>query len=50
MTIKFTDKKTDGALTVTKDTTAATLSAKSFFSVNKIDLKNISGRYDWKDM
>jgi hypothetical protein len=46
--LKFTNSKEDGAVTVTKDLKSATLSAKSFFSTNKLDLLSIAGRYDWQ--
>ena len=45
---KFTNSHEEGILSVTRDTTGATVSGKSFFNANKLDLKTSSGRYDWK--
>ncbi len=50
MAFRFTNKKEDGVLTVTKDGTAATVSGKSFFTANNLDLQSFSGRYDWTKM
>jgi len=44
--LKFTNTREDGVSAVTPDLKAATLSAKSFFHANKLDLAVISGRYD----
>ncbi len=46
--LKFTNKREEGIFRVTKDTTGATVSAKSFFIANKLDPKKFFGRYDWK--
>jgi hypothetical protein len=46
--LKFTNEREDGVLKVTRDTTGATISGKSFFNANKLDLEICSGRYDWE--
>lgn len=45
---KFTNQSEDGVLKVTKDTTGATISAKSFMKANKLELRSYFRRYDWK--
>lgn len=47
---KFTNTQEDGTFKVTKDRTGATLSAVSFLKVNKISLRNYSGRYEPKKL
>jgi len=47
--IKFTnDKREEGVFAVTKDRSAATISAKSFMTMNKINLRSYFGRYMWR--
>ena len=46
--IKFTNVSQDGALRVTKDKAAATLSAKAFMNVNSLMLRSYFRRYDYK--
>lgn len=45
---KFTNQREDGVLAVTKDTTGATVSVKSFMNANRLELRSYFGRYDWK--
>lgn len=45
---KFTNQREDGVLSVTKDTTGATVSAKSFMNANKLELRSYFGRYGWE--
>ncbi|KKR28458.1 hypothetical protein A3J17_03220 [Candidatus Curtissbacteria bacterium RIFCSPLOWO2_02_FULL_40_11] len=44
---KFINTRENGVLKITRDTTGATVSAKSFFKANKLDLETNAGRYDW---
>lgn len=46
--IKFTNARGDGALRVTRDKAAATISAKAFINANNLNLRNYFGRYNWK--
>ena len=46
--LKFTNTRERGILSVTKDRTGATLSAKSFMKANNLSLKGIARRYDWE--
>ncbi len=48
MALKFTNVQEDGIFKVTSDTTGATVSAKSFFKANKLDLETFFGRYKWE--
>lgn len=45
--LKLTNSGEAGIFKVTRDTTGATVSGKSFFTANKLDLEKFSGRYDW---
>lgn len=45
---KFVNTKEDGILKLTKDTTGATISGKTFFTANGLDLKIYTGRYNWE--
>ncbi|KKQ90079.1 MAG: hypothetical protein UT12_C0002G0010 [Candidatus Curtissbacteria bacterium GW2011_GWC2_38_9] len=45
---KFINVRENGILKITRDTTGATVSGKSFFKANRLDLKTYSGRYDWE--
>lgn len=45
---KFTNLREDGILRVTKDTTGATVSGKSFMVANNLELRSYFGRYDWE--
>ena len=44
---KFTNEREEGALKVTKDRNAATISAKSFMSANHLSSRSYFRRYDW---
>jgi hypothetical protein len=46
--IKFTNNKEQGILKLTKDRNAATISAKSFLSVNSLLLRSNFGRFAWE--
>lgn len=46
--IKLTNKKEPGILKLTRDNNAATISAKSFLSVNSLLLRSNFGRFSWK--
>lgn len=46
--IKFTNKKEPGILKLTRDRKAATISAKSFMSINHLLIRSNFGRYAWK--
>jgi len=48
MALKFTKRKEEGILKVTKDGTGATISAVTFMKANNLSLKSYAGRYDWK--
>ncbi len=45
---QFTNLKEEGALRITKDRNAATISAKSFISAYHLNSKNNFHRYSWK--
>ena len=45
--LKFVNAREDGVMKVTRDTTGATVSAKTFFKANSLDLGTYSGRYEW---
>ncbi len=45
---KLTNVQEKGALKISPDKDAGTVSAKSFFSANQLDLNKISGRFTWK--
>lgn len=47
---KFTNKIEAGALKVTRDRTAGTISTTSFFKANNLNLRNYFGRYSWKKL
>ncbi len=44
---KFTNERENGALKITKDRNAATVSAKSFINANNLNLRSYFGRYGW---
>lgn len=46
--LRFTNILEDGRLSVTKDTTGATISAKSFMKANNLELRSYFGRYEAK--
>jgi hypothetical protein len=46
--LKFINTQEEGALKITRDRTAATISAKTFLKANNLGLKSIFHRYDWE--
>lgn len=50
MAFRFLNVREDGVLKITRDTTGATVSARSFFKANKLDLGTYSGRYEWEKL
>lgn len=46
--LKLTNIKEKGVLRIVRDRTAGTISGKSFFNVNRVNLKNYFGRYEWE--
>lgn len=47
---KFTKQSEKGAFKLTKERSAATISALSFMKVNKLNLRSYLGWYDWKKL
>ena len=48
MGLEFSNSLEKGALKVTQDRNAGSISAKSFFKNYSLNLKNIVGRYGWE--